>query len=218
MGRTGALTPVAILKAVTVGGVVVSRATLHNRDEIERLDVRVDDLVTVQRAGDVIPQIIEVDRDARPEGSKPFVFPDRCPACDRPVARETGEVAVRCPGGRACPAQAFQQLVHFVSRHALAIDGLGERQLQAFWDRGIIREPADIFRMADNEERLKALGDEKGWGATSGSKPARGHPRGPGGVVGAVPVCPRHSACGAGECLAFRALDRILEQVDGPRR
>ena len=167
VGRTGALTPVAILKAVTVGGVVVSRATLHNRDEIERLDVRVDDLVTVQRAGDVIPQIIEVDRDARPEGSKPFVFPDRCPACDRPVARETGEVAVRCPGGRACPAQAFQQLVHFVSRHALAIDGLGERQLQAFWDRGIIREPADIFRMADNEERLKALGDEKGWGATS---------------------------------------------------
>ena len=167
VGRTGALTPVASLKSVTVGGVVVARATLHNRDEIDRLDVRVGDLVTVQRAGDVIPQIVAVDRDARPATSAAFAFPERCPVCRRPVVREPDEVVIRCPAGRACDAQAFQQLVHFVGRNAFAIDGLGERQLRAFWDRSDIREPADIFRRADDETWLKALVSEKGWGATS---------------------------------------------------
>ena len=167
VGRTGALTPVAGLRPVTVGGVVVARATLHNRDEIERLDVRAGDLVTVQRAGDVIPQIVAVDHAARPEGSAAFGFPERCPSCGSPVVREPDEVVIRCPAGRACEAQAFQQLVHFVSRNAFAIDGLGERQLRAFWDRGDVREPADIFRRADDEAWLEALGGEKGWGATS---------------------------------------------------
>lgn len=167
VGRTGALTPVAGLRPVTVGGVVVARATLHNRDEIERLDVRAGDLVTVQRAGDVIPQIVAVDHAARPEKSEAFGFPERCPSCGSPVVREPDEVVIRCPAGRACEAQAFQQLVHFVSRNAFAIDGLGERQLRAFWDRGDVREPADIFRRADDEAWLEALGGEKGWGATS---------------------------------------------------
>ncbi len=167
VGRTGALTPVASLQPVTVGGVVVGRATLHNRDEIDRLDVREGDLVTVQRAGDVIPQVVDVDLDGRPETSAPFEFPEQCPACGRPVEREPDEVVTRCPGGRACEAQAFQQLVHFVSRNALAIEGLGERQLRAFWDRGDIREPADIFRVAEDEQWLQALSDEKGWGPTS---------------------------------------------------
>ncbi|MCY3856090.1 MAG: NAD-dependent DNA ligase LigA [Rhodospirillales bacterium] len=167
VGRTGALTPVASLQPVTVGGVVVGRATLHNRDEIDRLDVREGDLVTVQRAGDVIPQVVDVDLDGRPETSASFEFPEQCPACGRPVEREPDEVVTRCPGGRACEAQAFQQLVHFVSRNAFAIDGLGERQLRAFWDRGDIREPADIFRVADDEQWLQALSDEKGWGPTS---------------------------------------------------
>lgn len=167
VGRTGALTPVAILKPVTVGGVVVGRATLHNRDEIERLDARVGDLVTVQRAGDVIPQIVDVDREARSEESESFDFPGLCPACGRPAVREPGEVVVRCTGGRDCDAQAFQQLVHFVSRNAFAIDGLGERQLQAFGERGAIREPADIFRFVDDDGRIQALSEEKGWGPTS---------------------------------------------------
>ncbi len=167
VGRTGALTPVATLAPVTVGGVVVARATLHNREEIVRLDVREGDRVTVQRAGDVIPQIVGVDPEARPAGSVPFGFPDRCPACGRPAERESGEVVMRCGGGRACEAQAFQQLVHFVGRNAFAIDGLGERQLRGFWDRGIIREPADIFRLADEDEQLAELSGEKGWGPTS---------------------------------------------------
>ncbi len=167
VGRTGALTPVARLAPVTVGGVVVTRATLHNRDEIARLDVREGDRVTVQRAGDVIPQIVEVDLDARPATAVPFGFPARCPACGRPAEREPEEVVIRCPGGRDCEAQAFQQLVHFVSRNAFAIEGLGERQLRAFWDRGIIREPADIFRLAEDDERLAELSREKGWGPVS---------------------------------------------------
>ncbi len=167
VGRTGALTPVAALHPVTVGGVVVARATLHNRDEIDRLDVRAGDLVTIQRAGDVIPQIVEVDHDARPETSAAFEFPEDCPVCGRRAVREPDEVVIRCPAGRACEAQAFQQLVHFVSRNAFAIDGLGERQLRAFWDRRDIREPADIFRKADDATWLEALSGEKGWGATS---------------------------------------------------
>ena len=162
VGRTGKLTPVARLTPVTVGGVVVTNATLHNRDEIARLDAREGDRVMLQRAGDVIPQIVEVlPRDAeRPA----FAFPDHCPICGSEAVAEEGEVDVRCTGGLICPAQRLERLKHFVSRGALDIDGLGEKTLTEFVDLGWIAEPADIFRLATYREDL--LGRE-GWQAKS---------------------------------------------------
>ncbi len=164
VGRTGALTPVARLKPVTVGGVVVSNATLHNEDEIARKDIREGDTVVVQRAGDVIPQVVEVDAGKRPASSKPYKFPDHCPVCGSIAVREEGEVARRCTGGLMCEAQLVERLRHFVSRGAMDIEGLGEKQITAFWQDGLIKTAADIFRL---HEKTAEISKREGWGEKS---------------------------------------------------
>jgi DNA ligase (NAD+) len=162
VGRTGKLTPVARLEPVTVGGVVVTNATLHNADEIARLGVRIGDRVLLQRAGDVIPQIVE--NLTRDEDRPAYAFPDHCPRCGSEAVAEEGEVDVRCTGGLICPAQRLERLKHFVSRGALDVEGLGEKTLVEFLDLGWIAEPADIFRLAAHREEL--VGRE-GWQAKS---------------------------------------------------
>lgn len=158
VGRTGKLTPVGRLKPVTVGGVVVSNVTLHNRDEIARLAVRPGDRVVVQRAGDVIPQIVEnlTAGEVRAE----YLFPDYCPECQSEAVAEEGEVDVRCTGGLICPAQRVQRLIHFVSRAALDIEGLGEKTIQEFFELGWLESPADIFRLYQKRAEILA---REGW-------------------------------------------------------
>jgi DNA ligase (NAD+) len=174
VGRTGALTPIAKLKPVTVGGVVVSNATLHNEDEIERKKVRVGDTVVVQRAGDVIPQILEVVLDKRPRGAEPYQFPQTCPICGSAAVREidekTGEADVvrRCTGRLVCAAQAVEGLKHFASRNAFDIEGLGEKLIELFFAEGLIRTPADIFTLKARDGHGRApLREWEGFGETS---------------------------------------------------
>ena len=165
VGRTGALTPVANLEPITVGGVVVSRATLHNEDEIARKDIREGDHVIIQRAGDVIPQVVSVVADKRPKDSQPFVFPTHCPCpLETPVRREPGEAVTRCTGELACPFQQVQRLIHFVGREAFDIEGLGGRHISEFWQEGLVKEPADIFHLKNREDALET---REGWGAQS---------------------------------------------------
>jgi len=172
VGRTGALTPVAKLEPVTVGGVVVQNATLHNADEIARLDVRIGDTVEVQRAGDVIPQVLGVVLEKRPSDAKPYRFPTKCPCpLHTPVIRETtatGEegAVTRCTGEFACPYQRMEHLRHFVSRRAFDIEGLGEKQIALFYDEGWVKEPADIFTLEARNKKIK-LEDYDGFGETS---------------------------------------------------
>jgi DNA ligase (NAD+) len=158
VGRTGKLTPVGRLKPVGVGGVIVANVTLHNRDEIARLSLRVGDRVRIQRAGDVIPQVVE--NLTRDEPRQPYVFPDHCPECGSEAVAEEGEVDVRCTGGLICPAQRFERLRHFVSRGALDIEGLGEKSIAEFIELGWLHSPADIFRL--HQHRSELLGRE-GW-------------------------------------------------------
>jgi DNA ligase (NAD+) len=174
VGRTGALTPAAKLEPVSVGGVVVQNATLHNEDEIARKDIRVGDTVIVQRAGDVIPQILGVVLEKRPDGSTPYVFPAVCPVCGSHAVREINEktgkadAVRRCTGGLICAAQAVERLNHFVSRRAFDIEGLGEKHIQAFFEEGRLGAPADIFTLqARDGVSLPKLAEKEGWGAQS---------------------------------------------------
>jgi DNA ligase (NAD+) len=167
VGRTGAITPVANLEPITVGGVVVARATLHNEDEIRRKDIRPGDWVVIQRAGDVIPQVVEVLLDKRDQASQPFDFPQTCPVCDSPIEKPQGEAVARCSGGLICTAQRVERLKHFVSRDALDIDGFGDKNVELFADLGWLHSPVDVFALPQQAETLRAM---EGWGATSVAK------------------------------------------------
>src|SRR3984957_18396624 len=172
VGRTGALTPVAKLEPVTVGGVVVQNATLHNEEEIKRLDVRIGDTVNIQRAGDVIPQVLGVVLDKRKRGAKPYQFPKKCPCpLHTDVVREiiaggAEGARARCTGEFACPFQAIEHLKHFVSRRAFDIDGLGEKQIELFYENEWVREPADIFTLEERNKKIH-LEEVEGFGETS---------------------------------------------------
>ncbi len=213
VGRTGALTPVARLAPVTVGGVVVENATLHNEDYIKGLgkdgelirdgkDLRVGDTVMLQRAGDVIPQVLDVDLDRRPPDAVPYEFPKVCPACGSHAVREvnprTGRLdsVTRCTGGLVCPAQAVERLKYFVARDAFDIEGLGAKQVETFYQDGLIANAADIFTLAERDRRsLKKLKDREGWGETSARKLFDAIEVAPGHRAQPLHPCARHTPC-----------------------
>lgn len=165
VGRTGVLTPVAELEPVNVGGVIVARATLHNADEIQRKDIREGDQVIVQRAGDVIPQVVSVLHADASDRHAPYVFPDHCPVCGSQAVREAGEAATRCMGGFSCSAQVLEKLRHFTSKSAFDIEGLGDQTIKFLWDQGHLKTPADIFHL--REKIAHILPTQPGWGEKS---------------------------------------------------
>jgi len=171
VGRSGKITPVAHLKPISVGGVIVRRATLHNADEIERKDIRVGDTVVIQRAGDVIPQVVEALPEQRPKNSTTYRFPTRCPVCGSRLARQAGEVDIYCTGGLICSAQVVERLKHFASRGAFDIEGLGEKNIELFFNKGLIRSPVDIFTLEARDGRQPPpLREWEGWGEKSARK------------------------------------------------
>ena len=168
IGRTGALTPVAVLEPVNIGGVIVSRATLHNQDEIARKDIRINDVVMIQRAGDVIPQVLQVDLSQRQNDSTPFLFPKNCPICGSEIKKTEDDVVLRCLGGLSCEAQLKETLKHFVSKDAFDITGLGKKQIENFFEEKRIRSFADIFALEENEKTsTDPLRQKLGWGDKS---------------------------------------------------
>jgi DNA ligase (NAD+) len=183
VGRMGTLTPIAELEPVNVGGVLVSRATLHNQDEIERKDFRIGDLVIVQRAGDVIPQVVSVLINKRPSDAEPFIFQDHCPSCNSKTVRQVGEADWTCTASLICPAQSLERLTHFASRNAFDIEGLAEQNIKTFLNEGLLQSPADIFRLEEklapsdmfsfkdkDKKRPLPLQEREGWGPVSANK------------------------------------------------
>ena len=154
----------ARLEPVNVGGVLVQNASLHNEDEIARKDIRIGDTVVLQRAGDVIPQILSVVLERRPPDAQPYVYPDKCPVCGSHAVRPPGEAVRRCTGGLICGAQRVERLIHFVSRPAFDIDGLGEKTIQEFYDEGWLHSPADLFHLPEREAEIA---EREGWGKLS---------------------------------------------------
>jgi len=179
VGRVGSLTPIAELEPLNIGGVLVSRATLHNQDEIEKKDFRKGDLVIVQRAGDVIPQVVSCVLTERPKSAEPYKFPEICPICNSATAREQFESVRYCTGGLYCPAQSLERLKHFVSRNAFDIEGLGEKNIEMFYIEGLVKDPTDIFKLEErlskrdldfnSTETIAPLEEREGWGAKSAS-------------------------------------------------
>ncbi len=164
VGRTGVLTPVAELFPANVAGVMVSNASLHNQDEIERKDVRIGDTVIIERAGDVIPQVVSVIKEKRPSDAVPFIFPGKCPVCGHDAIKKEGEVAIKCTGGFDCPAQVLEKLKYFTSRDAFNIEGMGEKNVELFYHLGWVKTPIDIFKLSEKQTELSK---KEGWGAKS---------------------------------------------------
>jgi len=177
VGRTGAITPVARLEPVFVGGATVSNATLHNEDEVHRKDVRVGDMVIVRRAGDVIPEVVGVVKDSRPKGAGPWKMPTRCPACGSAIVREEDEAVSRCTGGLVCPAQRRESLKHFASRRAMDIDGLGDKLVEQLMDSDLVHSVADVYRLkADQVAGLERMGEKSAANLTDAIHESRHRP------------------------------------------
>ena len=221
VGRTGAITPVARLEPVFVGGVTVSNATLHNFDEVARLDVRPGDRVMVRRAGDVIPQIVRVMTGQRPTNSQAVTPPTACPICDSPVERADGEAVIRCSGGLICQAQRLERLKHFVSRKAMDIDGVGERLLEIVVEKEWVQTPADLYRLStESLKGLDRMGEKVGSQCGASDCCIEGH------HSGSIPLRTGHSGCRRGDSAnartdvwRFRTLDvGDTGRADGGRR